>query len=262
MGTLAAGRFCPLAGELLLAAWEDGGRCHELYRPLALLAAALPEADPADLATLPVAERDLLLLRLREMTFGAELEVFGRCEACGEPLEFTLRADEIAAELAAATAAAGDTTVEWAEAGRWYRIRPVTTEDLAATLAVPDVGAAGELLLARCVEVEGAASEGDSLSPDEAPAPASPFPASVARRFAELHAAAEVRCAIDCPACGAGQVLDLDIGRFLWREIAVAARRMLADVHLLALAYGWAERDIIALSSARRAAYLELAGAR
>lgn len=261
MGTLAAGRLCPLAGELLLAAWEDGSRCRELYRPLALLAAALPEADPADLATLPVAERDRLLLRLRELTFGAELGVFGRCEACGEPLEFTLRADEIAAELAVATAAAGGTTVEWAEAGRRYRIRPVTTEDLAATLAVPDVGAAGELLLARCVEVEGAA-EADSLSPDEAPAPASAFPASVARRFTELHAAAEVRCAIDCPACGAGQVLDLDIGQFLWREIAVAARRMLADVHLLALAYGWAERDIIALSAARRAAYLELAGAR
>ncbi len=58
------------------------------------------------------------------------------------------------------------------------------------------------------------------------------------------------------------QVLDLDIGRFLWREVSVAARRMLAEVHLLASAYGWAERDILALCPVRRAAYLELAGAR
>jgi hypothetical protein len=84
----------------------------------------------------------------------------------------------------------------------------------------------------------------------------------VASRFAELHAAAEVGCVIDCPACGTHQVLDLDIGRFLWREVSVAARRMLAEVHLLASAYGWAERDVLALSPARRAAYLELAGAR
>jgi hypothetical protein len=262
MGTLAAGRLRPLAGEPLLTAWEDGGRCHELYRPLALLAAALPGADPAALAALPVAERDLLLLRLRELMFGAELGIFGHCEACGEPLEFTLRTDEVAAGLETATAAAEDASAAWAEAGRWYRIRPVTTEDLAATLAVRDVDAATELLLARCVEVAATDSGSDFPPADGTSAPAPPFPASVVSRFAGLHAAAEVRCAVDCPACADHQVLDLDIGRFLWREVAVAARRMLAEVHLLASAYGWAERDIIALSPARRAAYLELAGAR
>jgi hypothetical protein len=271
----------PLAGERLLAAWEDGTRCHEVYQPLALLAAALRgtghRADPAALAALPVAERDLLLVRLREATFGPELEVFGRCAACGEPLEFTLRADEVAKGL---EAAAGEACVQWTESGRRYRIRLATTDDLAATLTAPDTDAAETLLLARCIEAEdvaakevevevearvGADGTEDVATEDRdtgaVPGPASSFPASAVSRFAELHAAAEIGCAVDCPACATRQVLDLDIGRFMWREVAVAARRLLAEVHLLACAYGWAEQDILALSPARRAAYLELAGA-
>jgi hypothetical protein len=271
----------PLAGERLLAAWEDGARCHEVYRPLALLAAALRETghgeEPAALAALPVAERDLLLVRLREATFGPDLEVFGRCTACGTPLEFTMRADEVAKGL---EAAAAEACVEWTESGRRYRIRPATTDDLAATLTAPDAGAAETLLLARCLEAEDVAVTGaegavegaveadgteDAATDDRddgaVPGSASSFPASVVSRFAELHAAAEVGCAVDCPACATHQVLDLDIGRFLWREVTVAARRLLAEVHLLACAYGWAEQDILALSPARRAAYLELAGA-
>jgi hypothetical protein len=268
MGGVVTERLRPLAGELLLAAWENGARCHELYRPLALLAAALRGSNsgptPAGLAALPVAERDLLLVRLREVTFGAELGMFGHCEACGEPLELTLRADEVAAGLEAAATAIAAALVEWIEAGRRYRLRSVTTEDLAATLAIPDPDAAGELLLARCVEVDG--SEGDpgpphpghSPSPHGMSAPSASVPSSAVSRFEQLHADAEIRCAIDCPACRAQQVLDLDIGRFLWREVSAAARRLIAEVHLLASAYGWTEQDILALSPARRAAYLEL----
>jgi hypothetical protein len=228
-----------LAGELLLAAWEAGTRAPELRRPLTLLAAAQPDTSQADLVALPVAARDLGLLRLRELTFGSELAVFGSCPVCGERLEFTLDAGQLAGQLETAAAAG---PVEWTEDGRDYRLRPVTTGDLLATLAAPDPDAAQEMLLARCL--------------DQAP----PYPPGILKRFEELHADAEVRCAIDCPACTARHVYDLDIARFLWREVSVAARRLLAEVHVLAAAYGWAERDILALSPHRRAAYLELAG--
>jgi hypothetical protein len=229
----------PLAGELLLAAWEAGTRAPELRRPLALLSAALPGTSQADLAALPIAARDLGLLRLRELTFGPKLAVFGACPACGERLEFTLDAGELAVRLETAAAAG---PVEWTEEGRGYQLRPVTTGDLLATLAASDPETAQDMLLARCL--------------DQAP----PYPPSVVKRFEELHADAEIRCAIDCPACAARHVHDLDIARFLWREVAAAARRLLAEVHVLAAAYGWAEQDILALSAHRRAAYLELSG--
>ena len=47
---------------------------------------------------------------------------------------------------------------------------------------------------------------------------------------------------------------------FLWTEIEAWAWRMLSDVHTLARAYGWGERDILALSPTRRQFYLEMGG--
>jgi hypothetical protein len=242
-----------LRGELLLAAWEAGARAHELLRPLALLAAALPATPPAGLSALPVAARDLELLRLRALTFGPELAVFGTCPACAERLEFTLDAGELATRLEAAARA---DPAEWTEDGQRYRLRPVTTDDLLATLAVPDPEAAQALLLARCLEqIQNHDSERAVLPPSR-----SVYSLGVVEHFEELHADAELRCALDCPACSARHVHDFDIARFFWREVTVAARLLLAEVHALAAAYGWAERDIVRLSPVRRAAYLQLAG--
>jgi hypothetical protein len=242
-----------LEGELLLAAWEAGARDDELRRPLALLAAALPATPLAALSAMPVAGRDLELLRLRALTFGPELAMLGTCPACGERLEFTLDAGELAARL---EAVARTGPAEWTEDGQRYRLRLVTTDDLLATLAVPDSDEAQALLLARCVEqIPDHDSERAGLYPLR-----SPYSPSLVKRFEELHADAELRCALDCPACSARHVHDFDIARFLWREVTVAAQLLLAEVHALAAAYGWGERDIMRLSPLRRAAYLELAG--
>jgi hypothetical protein len=243
----------PLTGELLLAAWEAGTLADpQPYRPLALLATALPGADPAALAAMPLAGRDRRLLRLRELTFGPELAMFASCPECAERLEFSLPVADLAAQLAAAEAAA---PAEWEEDGAAYRLRLATTNDLIAALAAPDQAGAQSVLLARCLTADPTA-EREHTSPVPPPL----LPPSAAKRFEALHADAELRCGLDCPGCSAHQVWDLDIARFFWREVDVAARRLLADVHVLAAAYGWAERDIVGLSPRRRAVYLELVG--
>jgi hypothetical protein len=212
----------------------------ELHRPLALLATAAPGAELAALSRLPIAARNLALARLHAATFGPQLAVLADCQECGERLEFALETDEVIAGLEPAT----DGTMTWTEDGQRYQLRPVTTDDLAATLSIPDASAAEDLLLARCL-----------VPPSDAH-----LPTEAAKRFEELNADAEIRCAIDCPACAARGVIDLDVARYLWREVAVAARRLLAEVHALAHAYGWPEQEILRLSARRRAAYLELVG--
>jgi hypothetical protein len=226
----------PLAGETLLAAWEGATQVPEPRRPLSLLAAATPDEDATALSAIALSERNLRLVRLHEVSFGPDLAVFGSCPDCGERLEFTLPSGEVAGQFEAAAAAG---PVEWTEDGQAYRLRPVTTDDLVAALVTGDQSQAQDILLARCVEPAGGSTE-------------------AAKRFEEMHADTEIRCALTCPGCAGQHVLDLDIGRFLWREVEVAARRLLAEVHTLAAAYGWAERDIVRLSPRRRAAYLEL----
>ena len=62
-----------------------------------------------------------------------------------------------------------------------------------------------------------------------------------------------------CPACGHAWTTSFDITGYLWEEIDARARRLLDEVHVLARAYGWPEREILGLTEARRAAYLERA---
>jgi hypothetical protein len=231
-----------LVGELLLEAWERGAAEPELRRPLALLAAALPDRDPALLGALPVSERNLLLLELHEMSFGPALDAVGRCRYCAAPFEFTVPAARLAA---LARDGAADRELSWTEGERRYRLRQLTTDDLIASLEPREAGAAQQLLLSRCL----------TISPDGDPSEAA------LERFDRLHAGTELACAIACPQCGSAEQVDLDIGRFLWTEVRRAAKRLLREVHALAAAYGWSEPAVLALGEPRRAAYLELVGA-
>jgi hypothetical protein len=238
-----------LAGEVLLAAWEDGVSAHELLRPLKMLSAVLADTDPADLRVLPIAERNLMLLRLHSLSFGPLLQIFGICPDCDAHLEFTVPVTEMTARVTAQSAAAPAT---WTENGRQYRLRAVTTDDLVATLSTADLAAAQELLLTRCLEVSRPATTELATRSD---------PPEVQQRFDELHAAAELTCAVECPSCSCRHVHDFDIARFLWAEVQNAARRLLGEIHELASAYGWSQQDIITMSATRRRAYLELLSA-
>jgi hypothetical protein len=63
---------------------------------------------------------------------------------------------------------------------------------------------------------------------------------------------------LSCPACGHGWQVIFDIESFLWAKVSALAKRLLHEVHGLASAYGWTERDILALPAVRRQFYLEM----
>src|SRR6476619_3463247 len=78
----------PLTARRALDAWERGQRSDPQGRALALLSAVLPEVGREALARLPVGQRDALLMRLRERTFGTQVKGFAQCPQCGVRLEF------------------------------------------------------------------------------------------------------------------------------------------------------------------------------
>jgi len=234
----------PLAGELLLTAWENGASQHDLRRAMTMLSIAVSTNDCEQLDALPIAERNLLLLRLHELSFGPLLNAFATCPKCAAPLEFTVPVAAMVERLESQPSAA---PVEWNAEGRQYQLRSVTTEDLLVAMRAADVNAAQERILSRCLQV----------FPEPGPEPLSLLPA-VMEKFEQLHASAELSCAIECPTCSSHEVLDLDIARFVWTEVHRAARRLLSDIHTLACAYSWSEQAITQMTPSRRAAYLEL----
>jgi len=88
-----------LTGDLLLSAWERCAHEHDLDRAVTMLALALPASSREQLAALPLGERNMLLLRLHEISFGPSLRGFASCSQCGEPLEFVLPAGALAERL-------------------------------------------------------------------------------------------------------------------------------------------------------------------
>jgi len=61
-----------------------------------------------------------------------------------------------------------------------------------------------------------------------------------------------------CPECGAPTELSFDAREFCLQELRSLASGVIEETHLLAWAYHWSERDILALASWRRRAYGEL----
>jgi hypothetical protein len=238
----------PLSGGVLLEAWERAAPQGALDRALTLLAAACPELDPEQLQALSIPERNLQLLRLRQMSFGPSLGGYLPCDSCGARLEFDLPIAPILERLERLQPRA---PIAWTLGERAFSLRPVNSQDLLAVLATPDERSARRLLLERCLAVsegQGSARDLDAvlIESDE----------QVRDRFDQLHQAAEVVCELQCPDCGRVANVDLDPGRFLWTEVRHAAHRLLGEVHELARAYGWSEDAIVSMTPQRRCLYL------
>ncbi|HEY2324275.1 MAG TPA: phage baseplate protein [Thermoanaerobaculia bacterium] len=215
----------------LLSIWERGVGQRPSGRALALL--------EGDATGLPVGRRDALLLDLREQIFGNALTGITSCPACGEEIELSFAVGEVRAEPSEVQ------SVRVVEGEYDLEARLPTSADLAAIETLGDLSLARETLFERCVGV----------AMRDLP---SPVVDSVIAAMAAADPQADVQVEAACPSCGEQWREPFDIASYLFSELSVFARRLLSDVHELAAAYGWSERDILALSPARRTAYLEM----
>jgi hypothetical protein len=195
---------------------------------------------------LPIGRRDEQLLRLRVRLFGDRFDTVTTCPSCGELIEATfdagnLRIDE--PEVPASSTEVDDWEVVW---------RLPTSADLRAIADCPDVDAARAGLVERTVlDALGNSGERDPI-PDW-------VLARVIEDMGRADPGAEMRFELVCPWCEHSWNALFDIAEFLWSEIDSAAQRLLEDVGTLAAAFGWSEREILAMGPARRDRYLELA---
>lgn len=221
-----------LSASEILGVWERGRARTLPERALELVAAG---GHPGPAALLSVGERDALLVELRELTFGPSLAAVVACPSCGELLEVELAAGDLRGE----TRPAGELELDG------VRFRLPTAGDLVEVARAVDVEEGRAIVLERCLlEGELAAEVEDAVS----------------ARMAEADPGAWIELALACPGCGCEWRAPFDIVSFLWAELDACARRLVRDVHALASAYGWRESDVLALSAARRGAYLELVG--
>lgn len=244
-----------LSAADVVAVWERGQERHPVDRALLLLGAALPARSRDELAALTVGQRDGLLLLARERTLGPTLQCFVPCPACALSLEFPVEVREI---LVADPHAPLEREHECTAEGVTMRFRLLDSRDLAAVARVPDAAAARRALLARALLSARAenGNGGEPLPPSRLPPAAA---AALAAELAKQDPQSEVEFNLRCAGCGHAWLSLLDVAAFFWAEVTVQARRLLREVHQLATAYGWREADVLGMSAARRAFYLEQA---
>lgn len=228
----------------LLSAWERGSGGAPVVRGLLLLGLAVPGAAPEDLLHASIGHRDAWLLSLRECLFGSRLECLLPCPACREGIELSFDIADVRAPHAlpgqVRTLAGGQ------------QLRAPTSADLLAIGHLSDATQAEQQLLARCHLNAGGGPEASAVAE---------WASAAGEALGRLDEQAEVVLALDCPACAHHASQPFDILAHLWVELDHWARGMLRRVHAIASRYGWSEADILALSTARRQAYLDLIGA-
>jgi hypothetical protein len=225
-----------------LGLWESGSRRHPLDQALLTLGVAFPEAAPEDLAFWPLGRRNRELIELYCRYFGSKLSGFTTCTDCGEKLEVEVDGRALAG-AGPAREGEGGPMIDF----QGEKFRVPTTRDLAGVAREENPRVAAVRLIEGCRVGAGGR---DAWTDNDL--------AEIGERLAGADPLAEIRLRLRCPECGREEDQVLDLVAFFWAEIDARVRRLLRDIHTLASAYGWGEREILSLTESRRALYLEM----
>jgi hypothetical protein len=235
--------------------WERGLERLPFERALDLLEAACPERSRKELMALSIGQRDSLLFALREKSFGASMTVLASCPQCQQPLEMEMETLQLCGAGDVGSGALPE-DVSITVPNHEYRLRAPNTADLASAAGM-DSESASSHILSRCLS---------ETIPSGASIPI--IDAEITKEVADkalaaivtLDPVADISLQLSCASCAHNWSERFDIVSFFWAELEGLARRILREVHELAINYGWSEAEIMALSPLRRQFYLEMTG--
>lgn len=235
-----------LSASDLLKIWERAASQPPARRSFLLAAGAC--GDPRAAAEMSIGQRDWALMLLRRQLFGDRIEGLTECPACQGRVEVCFEVSQIAlgheAAIAPAPLSSQGYEVQW---------RLPTCGDLAELADEISPQRLRQGMLERCLF---------DIRWEQRPINLADCPPAliedVCQAMAEADPLGDIRLDVTCPECVVSWKSSFDIGAFLWREVDAWARRLLHDIYRLASAFGWSERDILAMSARRRGMYLDL----
>lgn len=194
-----------------------------------------PDSSP-DPMSLSACDRDRILTAIYLATFGSRITSTMHCSRCGNLFDLNFRLDELAAALDGSLPEG----VEVLGAGRFrsaagfeFRV-PTASEEIEA--ARRDPSEAEQWLANQC------------LLSSSAP----PDIASIQQAMEEAAPALDLELTAQCPECNASQLVRFDIQSYLLDAVRQGLPRLTRDVHRVASAYHWSQREILSLPRSQR----------
>jgi hypothetical protein len=254
--------------ELLVAMHDDPGPIlvtRLLARCVRRIGSLEPVTEPV-MRRLLIADRQYLLLKLRELTFGSRVEGTLYCPwpqcAAKVDLDFSTadvpvkRCENIAPSYRielSPEAAVDDAGAE--QRVLTFRLPNGEDEELLAPTLAGNPAQALTRLLERCIVTPQAGQD--------------PAAAAVARLSArarwEIEQAMEDRApavdldmALVCAECGRGFTAPFHLQDFLFGELQISRDLLYRQVHYLAYHYHWNEREIMEMPRAKRLTYIDI----
>lgn len=206
--------------------------------------------------SLTVGDREALLLHLRRLTFGNEVQCNLSCPGpdCGMKMDLALKISEFLLPPYSDTQERHEVWVAADEVRYRVRFRVPTGADTEAAglRAVTNPLGAVDTILAQCVE---------NITTEDG-CPVEKPPKAVAEALSETMSQcdpqAELMLHLSCPECGNSFSALLDAGSFLFQEISSRCQQLYREVHLLAYHYHWSEAEIMGMMPRKRQRYLSL----
>lgn len=239
---------------------------HVLCRCVRRIGAVEP-VTPAVARALPIADRQYLLLRLREATFGDRVEGTLACPwpQCGAKVDLDFRIGDVpvkrceevraAYHLELSPEAAPEDGPGGGRRAIAFRLPNGEDQEVLAPLLASDPARALTALFERCVA-------GAEDSPEEAVervARLSPRARlELERAMEEAAPAVEHDMELGCPECGRSFTAPFDLQDFFFGELRTSRDLLYRQVHYLAYHYHWSEREIMEMPRDRRLAYIEV----
>lgn len=229
----------------LLELATRGGPPHE--RAVAALT-ALTDCAAGEALQWPLPVFDARLLELYRRRYGDQLPAVSACPECGGVLELSFAVEDLLAALTTPEPEALTLDVD----GYELELRLPTVADLKRAQRAGDVEHAQRAIAAGCICA--CVREGVTVG-------AAGLPPGVLERVEQQLGRFDLGAdgiELTCPDCAARWSATLDVTTLVLAELDAEGQRLLADVHLLARAYGWSETEIAGLPPQRRRKYVEM----
>ena len=217
--------------------------------------------DQSLIRDLLIRDRDYLIIKLREMTFGKKVEIVLYCPdvSCGKAMDVTFSLEDMQIErkpvskLFFTIQFPGPEDKEKQYNSVEFRLPTGGDQEAVASFAGVNEKSAVNHLLARCIR-----SVGQNSSIDEAQI--TQLSDSVRREIEEKmqQLAPLIDFEIDsvCPECKKPFTFPLNFTDLFFAEMKRNFRTLEQEVHLLAWHYHWSERDILSMNRKKRKRYV------
>ncbi|MFI5910943.1 hypothetical protein [Dactylosporangium sp. NPDC051541] len=211
---------------------------------------------PAVAQRLLVADRQYLLLALRQASFGDRVQANLICPwpDCGERVSVDFSIVDVPVYPAENPAPVHTMTLAQGQEVSFRLPTGADQEELSEGLADNEAQTLTRLLT-RCVQRIGPTGPPSERQMAELPAADR---LAIEERMRQVAPRVEQTIEAKCAECGRTFVAPFDIHRLFFGELRTDANLLYQEVHYLAYHYHWSERDIMDMNRDRRRTYIEL----